>query len=123
MKKIIVAIDGYAGTGKSTQAKCLAKHFGCVYVDSGAMYRAVTYFGQQQTTDGIIDIKLLIDSLPQISIDFELNKNEVKTPPPAPKKIKLSSYVSSVKNSAPVSSRTRSMTNRRRRKRGLDLFS
>ena len=53
----------------------------------------------------------------------ELNKNEVKTPPPAPKKIKLSSYVSSVKNSAPVSSRTRSMTNRRRRKRGLDLFS
>jgi len=79
MKKIIVAIDGYAGTGKSTQAKSLAKHFGCVYVDSGAMYRAVTYFGQQQTTDGIIDIKLLIDSLPQISIDFELNKNGQQT--------------------------------------------
>ena len=74
MEKIIVAIDGYAGTGKSTQAKSLAKHFGCVYVDTGAMYRAVTYFGQQQTTDGDIDIKLLIDSLPQISIDFEHTK-------------------------------------------------
>ena len=34
MEKIIVAIDGYAGTGKSTQAKSLAKHFGCVYVDT-----------------------------------------------------------------------------------------
>ena len=79
MKKIIVAIDGYAGTGKSTQAKSLAKYFGCDHVDSGAMYRAVTYFGQQQTTDGSIDIKLLIDSLPQISIDFELTKNGQQT--------------------------------------------
>ena len=79
MEKIIVAIDGYAGTGKSTQAKSLAKYFGCVHVDSGAMYRAVTYFGQQQTTDGSIDIKLLIDSLPQISIDFELTKNGQQT--------------------------------------------
>tara|TARA_B110000037_G_scaffold25077_1_gene29247 strand:- start:104 stop:664 length:561 start_codon:yes stop_codon:yes gene_type:complete len=43
------------------------------------MYRAVTYFGQQQTTDGSIDIKLLIDSLPQISIDFELTKNGQQT--------------------------------------------
>ena len=79
MEKIIVAIDGYAGTGKSTQAKSLAKHFGCVYVDTGAMYRAVTYFGQLQTTDGSIDIRLLIDSLPQISIYFEHTKNGQQT--------------------------------------------
>ena len=43
MEKIIVAIDGYAGTGKSTQAKSLAKHFGCVYVDTGAMYLSLIH--------------------------------------------------------------------------------
>jgi cytidylate kinase len=44
MQKIIIAIDGYAATGKSTQAKRLAQHLNYTYIDSGAMYRAVTYF-------------------------------------------------------------------------------
>ena len=43
MKKVI-AIDGYAATGKSTQAKNIAKHLNFLHIDSGAMYRAITYF-------------------------------------------------------------------------------
>ena len=48
MKKITIAIDGYSSTGKSTLAKQLAHHLGYVYVDSGAMYRAVTFYAMQQ---------------------------------------------------------------------------
>ena len=44
MKKIIVAIDGYSSCGKSTMAKTLARKIGYTYIDSGAMYRAVTLF-------------------------------------------------------------------------------
>ena len=47
LKKITIAIDGYSSTGKSTLAKQLAKNLGYVYVDTGAMYRAVTYFAMQ----------------------------------------------------------------------------
>lgn len=46
-KKITIAIDGYSSTGKSTLAKQLAKELGYVYVDTGAMYRAVTFFAMQ----------------------------------------------------------------------------
>jgi len=49
MKKLIIAIDGHAATGKSTQAKRLAKKLGYVYVDTGAMYRAITLFAYHQT--------------------------------------------------------------------------
>ena len=42
--KIIIAIDGFASTGKSTLAKRLAKHLNYIYVDSGSMYRAITYY-------------------------------------------------------------------------------
>ena len=51
---IIIAIDGYSSTGKSTLAKHLAKDIGYVYVDTGAMYRAVTYFAMN---NGFIDEK------------------------------------------------------------------
>ena len=47
MKKITIAIDGFSSTGKSTVAKQLAKHLGYVYVDTGAMYRAVTLYALQ----------------------------------------------------------------------------
>ena len=56
MKKITIAIDGFSSTGKSTVAKQLAKHLGYVYVDSGAMYRAVTYFAMQ---NGFISEEIL----------------------------------------------------------------
>lgn len=75
MKKITIAIDGFSSTGKSTLAKQLAKHLGYVYVDSGAMYRAVTYFAMQNGYIGaeFFDKETLINSLPFIKLHFEFN--------------------------------------------------
>lgn len=74
-KKITIAIDGFSSTGKSTLAKQLAKHLGYVYVDSGAMYRAVTYFAMQNGCIGpdFFDKQTLINSLPFIKLHFEFN--------------------------------------------------
>ena len=76
-KKIIIAIDGFSSTGKSTVAKQIAKHLSYVYIDSGAMYRAVTYFAM---TQGFIDkekfnVEGLISKLKDIDISFKFNKN------------------------------------------------
>jgi len=74
MKKITIAIDGYSSTGKSTLAKALAKKMGYLYVDSGAMYRAVTLYALD---NGLIASQLnqnqLISLLPQIQIEFKMN--------------------------------------------------
>ncbi|MFH6996299.1 (d)CMP kinase [Flavobacterium sp. FlaQc-57] len=75
MKKITIAIDGYSSTGKSTLAKQLAKELEYVYVDTGAMYRAVTYFAMQNQlikTD-FFDKKSLIEALPKIQLEFKFN--------------------------------------------------
>jgi len=69
MKKIIVAIDGPASSGKSTTAKQLAKKLNCIYVDSGAMYRAVALFLLQNEID-FDDKKLLRKALLGISIEI-----------------------------------------------------
>ncbi|MGB1313774.1 MAG: (d)CMP kinase [Bizionia paragorgiae] len=76
MKKITIAIDGFSSTGKSTVAKQLAKHLGYIYVDTGAMYRAVTLFAMQQ---GFIDkdhfnVDKLIAALDNITISFKFNE-------------------------------------------------
>ena len=75
MKKITIAIDGFSSTGKSTLAKQLAKHLGYVYVDTGAMYRAVTFFAMQNgyITADYFDKQTLINSLPSIKLHFEFN--------------------------------------------------
>lgn len=75
MKKITIAIDGYSSTGKSTLAKQLAKTLNYVYVDTGAMYRAVTLFAIQQKiiTENSFAIQKLIDKLPDISLTFHFN--------------------------------------------------
>jgi len=67
MKKIIVAIDGPASSGKSTTAKQLAKKLKCIYVDSGAMYRAVALFLLQNKID-FNDKKFLRKALSEINI-------------------------------------------------------
>jgi cytidylate kinase len=74
-KKIIIAIDGFSSTGKSTLAKELAKHLGYVYVDTGAMYRAVAFFAMQNGYIGkdFFDIDALINSLPFIKLVFKFN--------------------------------------------------
>lgn len=72
-KKIIVAIDGYSSSGKSTMARRLASKIGYRYIDSGAMYRAVTLFALNNNIighDGRIVTKALIEALPSVEIDF-----------------------------------------------------
>ena len=76
MQKIIVAIDGYAATGKSSLAKRLSKALGYKYIDTGAMYRAVTFFALQNKGMGMLNPKMLINSLSQIKIEFKHNKEE-----------------------------------------------
>tara|TARA_R110002049_G_scaffold1498_1_gene11616 strand:+ start:44383 stop:45078 length:696 start_codon:yes stop_codon:yes gene_type:complete len=75
MNKITIAIDGFSSTGKSTVAKQLAKHLGYVYVDTGAMYRAVTFYAMQNNfinTDDF-NVEALIAQLPNIQISFKFN--------------------------------------------------
>ena len=75
MKKITIAIDGFSSTGKSTLAKQLAKELEYVYVDTGAMYRAVALFAMQNQFIGpdSFDTKGLVDSLPKIQLEFKFN--------------------------------------------------
>lgn len=71
--KIIIAIDGYSSSGKSTMAKRLASRIGYRYIDTGAMYRAVTLFSMRQSmidADGNVDADRLQQALPGIKIDF-----------------------------------------------------
>lgn len=66
---MIIAVDGYSACGKSTLAKDLAKELGIVYIDSGAMYRAITlYYLEQREKNPILTIEEL--PLDQIQIDF-----------------------------------------------------
>lgn len=75
MKKITIAIDGFSSTGKSTLAKQLANHLGYVYVDTGAMYRAVTYFAMQNgyIDSNFFDKQSLINSLQYLNLKFIYN--------------------------------------------------
>lgn len=81
-KKIIIAIDGYSSTGKSTMAKRLAQEIGYRYIDSGAMYRAVTLFALRNGlvgTDHHIETEKLINRLSEIKISFIIEGNQQKT--------------------------------------------
>lgn len=114
-KKITIAIDGFSSTGKSTLAKELAHYLGYVYVDTGAMYRAVAYFAMQKGFVGkdFFDRESLIESLPEIKLVFKYNsdlgfaemylnginiESEIRT-------LKVSSYVSKVAEISEVRSK------------------
>ena len=76
MKKIIVAIDGHSSCGKSTMAKSLAAQVGYIYVDTGAMYRAVTLFAMRQglfDAQGQPDAARLEALVPEIEVSFRLD--------------------------------------------------
>ena len=78
MKKIIVAIDGHSSCGKSTMAKSLAAQVGYIYVDTGAMYRAVTLFAMRQglfDAQGQPDAARLEALVPKIEVSFRLDPN------------------------------------------------
>jgi cytidylate kinase len=74
-KKITIAIDGFSSTGKSTLAKQLAKQLGYVYVDTGAMYRAIAFFSMEHgyINADFFDKESLINSLPSIRLQFQFN--------------------------------------------------
>ena len=74
MKKILIAIDGYAACGKSTLAKQLASHLHYLFLDTGAMYRAVTLYLLDNHINWVNN-KLLNDVLDNISITFQRNEN------------------------------------------------
>lgn len=73
MKKIIIAIDGYSSSGKSTMARELARRIGYTYVDSGAMYRAVTLHALRNglvAPGSGVDVSRLVSELPELHIGF-----------------------------------------------------
>lgn len=76
MKKIVIAIDGFSSSGKSTMAKDLAKSIGYIYIDTGAMYRAVTLYCLTNgiITDKGINTELLESEIGKIWIDFKNNE-------------------------------------------------
>lgn len=78
-KKIVIAVDGFSSCGKSTMAKDLAKAIGYIYIDSGAMYRAVTLFALRRNlflADGQVNEEQLHAELPEIRITFVLNQEQ-----------------------------------------------
>ena len=78
MKKINIAIDGHSSCGKSTIAKQLAQYFSYIYIDTGAMYRAVCLYCLEKEIilDGVIDEKRLLRELDQIEVFFQYNSDK-----------------------------------------------
>lgn len=77
--KIIVAIDGFSSSGKSTMARELARRVNYIYIDSGAMYRAVTLYAirnKMVNDEGCIDTKTLVRHLPDINVNFQASISE-----------------------------------------------
>ena len=73
MKNITIAIDGYSACGKSTLAKALANHLNYTYIDSGAMYRAVTFWAVENNciNGTAVDLKCIQKTLPDFYVSFE----------------------------------------------------
>ena len=74
--KIIIAIDGHSSCGKSTFAKAIAARLGYIFIDTGAMYRAVTLYALENgaITSGIVDEQKVCDMLGDIDIDFRFRQ-------------------------------------------------
>jgi cytidylate kinase len=106
MNKINIAIDGYSACGKSSTAKMVAKRLGFIYIDSGAMYRAVTFYLQHHLID-IDNIEGIKNALQKITIEFKkvedafhvfLNGNDVEQEIRQPRVAALVSEVAAMSN-------------------------
>lgn len=115
MKKITIAIYGFSSTGKSTLAKQLANYLGYIYVDTGAMYRAVTFYAMQNNliNENHFDKETLIKSLPKIKLEFHFNTdlgyaemflNSINVETPI-RTIEVSNYVSKIAEISEVRSK------------------
>src|SRR5574344_374226 len=105
MKKIIIAVDGFSSCGKSTMAKDLARAIGYIYIDSGAMYRAVTLYALQNgmfEEDGTIDEESLKAHISDIHISFKLN-SETGNPETYLNNVKVEKEIREMKVSSHVS--------------------
>ena len=73
MRKPVIALDGYSSTGKSSISKIIAKELGLVHMDTGALYRGITYFAIQHCLDekGDINFPLLFEKLPTLNLAFK----------------------------------------------------
>lgn len=76
MRKLVIAIDGYSSTGKSSISKVIAKKLGLVHIDTGALYRGITFYALQHCTDenGNINYPKLFSEFPNIHLEFQ-NEN------------------------------------------------
>lgn len=79
MKKPVIAIDGYSSTGKSSISKIIAEKLGLIHLDTGALYRGVTWFALQNclNEDGSINLEELFSSFDQIELEFKNNAGEL----------------------------------------------
>ncbi|MBB4805434.1 cytidylate kinase [Chryseobacterium defluvii] len=79
MKKPVIAIDGYSSTGKSSISKVIADKLGLIHLDTGALYRGVTWFALQTCKDenGTIDLNQLFSSLEKIQLEFKNDEGEL----------------------------------------------
>lgn len=79
-KKPVIAIDGFSSTGKSSISKIIAKRLGLIHMDTGALYRGITFYAIQNcaNTDKTIDIKKLISDLPKINLEFQNIDGELR---------------------------------------------
>ena len=74
-QKIVIAIDGFSSCGKSTFAKAIAARLGYIFIDTGAMYRAVTLYAleQEAIVDGVVNEAAVVALLPEVNITFKFN--------------------------------------------------
>ena len=74
-QKIVIAIDGFSSCGKSTFAKAIAARLGYIFIDTGAMYRAVTLYALEQgaIAEGKVDEAAVVALLPEVNISFKFN--------------------------------------------------
>lgn len=81
LKPIIIAIDGYSSSGKSSMAKALARRIGYRYIDTGAMYRAITLLAMRHGLihDNDVDVPALESLLPLTKIDFSVDERGQRT--------------------------------------------
>lgn len=79
MKKPVIAIDGYSSTGKSSISKIIAEKLGLIHLDTGALYRGVTWFALQNCLNekGKIDLNKLFSSFGEIDLEFRNNQGEL----------------------------------------------
>ncbi len=74
-RKIVIAIDGFSSCGKSTFAKAIAARLGYIFIDTGAMYRAVTLYALEHgaVEEGVVDRERVVALLPEVNISFRFN--------------------------------------------------